>query len=35
MKTRLDLGFTHYKMDLQKRLIQNKPGAFAGISVTN
>ncbi len=35
MKTRVELGFTHYKMDLQKRLIQNKPGALAGQSPTD
>ena len=35
MKTRVDLGFTHYKMDLQKRLIQNTPGALAGQSPTD
>jgi L-alanine-DL-glutamate epimerase-like enolase superfamily enzyme len=30
MKKRLDLGFKHFKMDLQKQLIQDKPGALAG-----
>jgi L-alanine-DL-glutamate epimerase-like enolase superfamily enzyme len=30
MKKRLDLGFRHFKMDLGKRLIQDKPGALAG-----
>lgn len=34
MKKRVDLGFKHYKMDLVKRLIQNKPGALAGQSPT-
>jgi L-alanine-DL-glutamate epimerase-like enolase superfamily enzyme len=32
MKKRLDWGFKHFKMDLQKRLIQDKPGALAGIN---
>ncbi|WP_373551529.1 mandelate racemase/muconate lactonizing enzyme family protein [Haliscomenobacter sp.] len=35
MKKRLDMGFTHYKMDLQKRLIQDKPGALSGQSPTD
>jgi L-alanine-DL-glutamate epimerase-like enolase superfamily enzyme len=30
MKKRLDLGFKHFKMDMQKRLIADKPGALAG-----
>lgn len=30
MKKRLDLGFRHFKMDMQKRLIANIPGALAG-----
>ncbi|MBI5008509.1 MAG: mandelate racemase/muconate lactonizing enzyme family protein [Bacteroidia bacterium] len=32
MKKRLDMGFRHFKMDLQKRLIQDKPGALAGVN---
>lgn len=35
MKERIDKGFRHYKMDLQKRLIRQKPGAFAGESPTD
>ena len=35
MKKRFDLGFRNYKMDLYKRLIQNKPGAVAGQSPTD
>jgi L-alanine-DL-glutamate epimerase-like enolase superfamily enzyme len=35
MKKRLDMGFTHFKMDLQKRLYQNKPGALSGQSPTD
>jgi L-alanine-DL-glutamate epimerase-like enolase superfamily enzyme len=34
MKKRLNLGFKHYKMDLQKSLIRDKPGALAGQSPT-
>jgi L-alanine-DL-glutamate epimerase-like enolase superfamily enzyme len=30
MKKRLDWGFKHFKMDLYKRLIADKPGALAG-----
>lgn len=30
MKKRLDLGFRHFKMNLYKRLIMDKPGALAG-----
>ena len=32
MKARVDMGFKHYKMDLQKYLIRDKPDAFAGIN---
>ncbi|MFC1551147.1 mandelate racemase/muconate lactonizing enzyme family protein [Candidatus Latescibacterota bacterium] len=35
MKKRFELGFKNYKMDLYKRLIQNKPGALAGESPTD
>ena len=35
MKKRFELGFKNYKMDLYKRLIQNKPGALAGQSPTD
>jgi L-alanine-DL-glutamate epimerase-like enolase superfamily enzyme len=30
MKARVEMGFKHYKMDLQKRLLRGKPDAFAG-----
>jgi L-alanine-DL-glutamate epimerase-like enolase superfamily enzyme len=35
MKRRLDMGFKHYKMDLTRGLIQNKPGALSGQSPTD
>lgn len=35
IQLRVDKGFTHYKMDLQKRLIRDKPDAFAGESPTD
>lgn len=34
MEKRVKLGFKHYKMDLQPRLIADKPGALAGRMVT-
>jgi L-alanine-DL-glutamate epimerase-like enolase superfamily enzyme len=35
MQVRKDLGFKNYKMDLQKSLIANKPGALSGQSPTD
>ena len=35
MKYRVELGFKNYKMDLQKRLYRDKPGAISGYSPTN
>lgn len=35
VKKRFDMGFTHFKMDMQKRLIRDRPGAFAGESPTD
>lgn len=36
MKKRVEMGFTHYKMDLQKRVYGgNRPGAFSGNSITD
>lgn len=35
MSLRLEMGFTHYKMDLQKRLYSHRPGALSGHSITD
>lgn len=35
MKKRLEMGFTHFKMDLQKRLYRHRPGALSGHSITD